>query len=449
VKNEYTSRKLSPHQLLVFGFTGMILLGTALLMLPYSTTQGISVTDALFTSTSAVCVTGLIVKNTLLDFTPFGKGVILLLIQIGGLGYMSMATFLALLIGRKIGLSERILIKESLNIATLEGIIRFMKGMLVFVFLAEGVGALLLTLRFLKAFPLKDAVFQGIFHSVSAFNNAGFSLFQDSLIRFRGDIVVNLIIMSLIVLGGIGFLVVDDLYGWVKKRQKKLMLHTLIVLTSTAFLIIVGASLFYFNERNYFFAHSGLSSLETVITSLFASVTARTAGFNTIDYSVLQPATIFLTIILMLIGASPGSTGGGIKTTTVTVVIMNLWCTIKGRKDTVMFKRRVPEALISRSFVVLALAVIFINIITLVIIDIEHTGFQQTMFEVVSAFGTVGLSTGDGGARSFCATFSDLSKIIIIFTMLAGRLGPLTLFMALLGQKEERIRYPEGRIMIG
>jgi trk system potassium uptake protein TrkH len=449
MKDEYTSRKLSPHQLLVFGFTGMILLGTALLMLPYSTTRGITITDALFTSTSAVCVTGLIVKNTLVDFTAFGKGVILVLIQIGGLGYMSMATFLALLIGRKIGLSERILIKESLNIATLEGIIRFMKGMLFFVFLAEGTGAVILTLRFMKEFPLKEAVFQGVFHSVSAFNNAGFSLFQDSLIRFRGDVTINLTIMSLIVLGGIGFLVVDDLYGWVKKRQKKLMLHTLIVLISTAFLIIVGAFLFYFNERRYFFAASGPSSLETVLTSLFASVTARTAGFNTIDYSVLQPATIFLTIILMLIGASPGGTGGGIKTTTVTVVIMNLWSTIKGRKDTVMFKRRVPEALISRSFVVLALAVIFINIITLVIIDIEHTGFQKTMFEVVSAFGTVGLSTGDGGARSFCATFSDPSKIIIIFTMLAGRLGPLTLFMALLGQKEERIRYPEGRIMIG
>ncbi|NOZ25118.1 MAG: potassium transporter [Nitrospirae bacterium] len=427
----------------------MILLGTALLLLPYATTGGISLTDALFTATSAVCVTGLTVKDTLTDFTTFGKVVILLLIQIGGLGYMSMATLLALLIGRKIGLSERILIKESLNIATFEGIIRFMKGMLVFVFLAEGLGALILSLRFMRDTPLKDAVFKGIFHSVSAFNNAGFSLFQDSLIRFRGDVTVNVTVMSLIVLGGIGFLVVDDIYGRLRKKQKKLMLHTLIVLVSTGLLTAAGAFLFYFNERKYLFARSGPDSLETVLTSLFASVTARTAGFNTIDYSALQPATIFLTIILMLIGASPGSTGGGIKTTTFTVVIMNLWCTIKGRKDTVMFKRRVPEALISRSFVVLAIAVIFINIITLVIIDIEHTGFQKTMFEVVSAFGTVGLSTGDGGSRSFCATFSGPSKIIIIFTMLAGRLGPLTLFMALLGQREERIRYPEGRIMIG
>ncbi len=449
MKNVYSSRRLSPHQILVFGFIATILLGTALLMLPYATTGGISLVDALFTATSAVCVTGLTVRDTLADFTAFGKVVILLLIQVGGLGYMSMATLLALIIGRKIGLSERILIKESLNIATFEGIVRFMKGMLAFVFLAEGAGALILSVRFSSEMPLKEAVFQGVFHSVSAFNNAGFSLFQDSLMRFRGDVTVNITVMSLIVLGGIGFLVVDDLYGWVKKRHKKLMLHTLIVLVSTGLLITAGALLFYFNERRYLFARSGFGGLETVLASVFASVTARTAGFNTIDYSVLQPATIFLTIILMLIGASPGSTGGGIKTTTFTVVIMNLWCTIKGRKDTVMFKRRVPEALISRSFVVLAIAVIFINIITLVIIDIEHTGFQKTMFEVVSAFGTVGLSTGDGGTRSFCATFSVPSKIIVIFTMFAGRLGPLTLFMALLGQKEERIRYPEGRIMVG
>lgn len=449
MKSDRTYRRLSPPQLLVFGFVAVILLGTALLMLPYSTTKGITLVDALFTSTSAVCVTGLIVKDTAVDFTPFGKVVILLLIQVGGLGYMSMATLLALLAGRRIGISERVLLKESLNIATLEGVVRFMKGMLIFVFAAEGAGALILSMRFLKDHPFGDALFKGVFHSISAFNNAGFSLFPDSLTGYRGDITMNLTVMVLIIIGGIGFVVVDDLYGWVRGRHKRLMLHTLIVLSSTAFLIVAGAFLIYFNERKYLFAEPGLGSLEIFFSSLFASVTARTAGFNTIDYSTLQPATIFVTAILMLIGASPGSTGGGIKTTTTTVVIMNLWCTIRGRRDTVMFRRRVPEALISRSFVVLALAVIFINVVTLVIIDIEHTGFQKTMFEVVSAFGTVGLSAGDGGARSFCATFSDLSKAIIILTMLAGRLGPLTLFMALLRQPEERIRYPEGRIMIG
>ncbi len=449
MKNRYRLGKLSPAQLLVFGFIAMILLGTAFLVLPYATTGGISLADALFTATSAVCVTGLTVKNTPADFTIFGKVVILLLVQIGGLGYMSMATFLALLVGRKIGISERMLIKESLNIATLEGIVRFMKGMLVFVFAAESAGAAILSVRFMREYPPMEALFHGLFHSISAFNNAGFSLFPDSLMRYRGDITVNLTVMTLVVIGGAGFVVVDDLYGWMRKRQKRLMLHTLIVLTSTAFLIVAGASLVYFNERKYLFADPDLDRIDVFLASLFASVTARTAGFNTIDYSLLQPATIFLTIILMIIGASPGSTGGGIKTTTFTVVIMNIWCTIRGRKDTVMFKRRVPDELLSRSFVVLALAVIFINIVTMVIIDIEHTGFQRTMFEVVSAFGTVGLSSGDGGARSFSATFSDLSKGIMILTMLAGRLGPLTLFMALLKQREQRIRYPEGRIMIG
>ncbi len=445
--NNYTSGKLSSAQLLVSGFLGMIALGTALLMLPFATTGGISLIDALFTSTSAVCVTGLIVKNTPTDFTLFGQIVILILIQIGGLGYMSMATWIALIAGRKIGISERVLIKESLTISSLEGVVRFMKGMLTFVLTAELLGIVILTLRFMKEFPFDRAFLNGVFHAVSAFNNAGFSLFPDSLIRYRDDLVVNLTVMALIISGGIGFVVVNDIWERIRRKQKRLMLHSMIVLASTAILIVVGAFLIYFSERKYMFTENSMET--TILSSLFASVTARTAGFNTIDYSSLQPATLFVTIILMLIGASPGSTAGGIKNTTFTVIIMHIWCTIRGRKDTVIFKRRVPESLISRSFVVLALAVIFINVITLIIIDIEHTGFQNTMFEVVSAFGTVGLSTGDGGARSFCATFSDISKFIIIVTMLAGRLGPLTLFMALLRQKEERIRYPEGRIMIG
>ncbi|RMG74914.1 MAG: hypothetical protein D6710_00900, partial [Nitrospirae bacterium] len=356
---EFSTGRLSPAQLLVSGFVGVIGLGTGLLMLPYSTTKGISLIDALFTSTSAVCVTGLIVKNTPQDFTLFGKLVILGLIQIGGLGYMSMSTMLALIAGRKIGLFERMMIKESLNITTLEGIVRFIKRMLFFVFTAELLGTLILWYVFSSRHPLSDSLFLGVFHSISAFNNAGFSLFSDSLMHYREDIILNLTIMLLIIAGGIGFVVVDDLVEWFKNRRRHLMQHTQVVLTATLLLILFGALVIYLNEREFLFKNMSLKG--TVLSSLFASVTPRTAGFNTIDYARLQPQTLFFTIILMIIGASPGSTGGGIKTTTFTVVIMHIWSTIRGRRDTVIFKKRVPDMLVSRSLVILSLAVLYVT----------------------------------------------------------------------------------------
>ncbi len=442
----YSSGRLSSPQILLSGFLGVIALGTALLMLPYSTRDGITLIDALFTSTSAVCVTGLIVKSTPVDFTLFGQVVIMLLIQIGGLGYMSMATLLALLSGRRIGLFERMMLKESLNITSFEGIVRFMKRMLFFVFSVEAAGAIVLVFVFLENNSPQKSIILGVFHSISAFNNAGFSLFPDSFIRYRGDMVLNTTVMLLIVLGGAGFIVVDDLYDYLRYR-KKLMQHTKIVLVVTLILITGGALVIFFNERYFLF--SGLPLKEKVLASLFASVTSRTAGFNTVDYSMLQPQTLFFTIILMIIGASPGSTGGGIKTTTFAVVVMHIWATIKGRRDTVIFKRRVPDFLISRALVIMSLAVLYITVVTFVVEDIEHTGFLKTMFEVVSAFGTVGLSVGNGDALSLVAGFSLPSKVIFVITMLVGRLGPLTLFMALLRQREEKIRYPEGRLMIG
>ncbi len=444
-----TFSRISPQQVLVGVFFIAILIGTGLLMLPYATTEGISFVDALFTSTSSVCVTGLIVKSTAADFTVFGKTVILILIQIGGLGYMSMATFITLAAGKKIGITERILLKESLNIASFEGVVRFMKGMLIFVFIAEAAGTGLLYVKFLPEFGSSEALPQALFHAISAFNNAGFSLFEDSFMRYRGDAFMNLAVMTLIILGGIGFTVIDDLYGWFTEKERRLMLHTRLVLISTVVLIGAGVLLIYISERKYLFSQSHFRFPDGMMSSLFSSVTARTAGFHTVDYSLLQPATLFLTIILMVIGASPGSTGGGIKTTTFSVVIMHIWSTVRGRASTVAFKRMIPYDLVAKSLVILSLAVIYIATVTFIIVEIEHTQFIRTLFEVVSAFGTVGLSTGDGGARSFCALFSDVSKMIIIFTMFAGRLGPLTLFMALVEREERRVKYPEGRVMIG
>ncbi len=449
----YTNAEMEPKsgvstsQILLSGFLGIIALGTVLLLLPYSTTNGISFIDALFTATSAVCVTGLIVKNTGTDFTLFGQFVILILIQIGGLGYMSLSTMMALIAGRKIGLFERFMIKESMNIDTFAGVVRFMKRVLVFVFLTETVGALILAGFFMKDMSPEQAILYGIFHSVSAFNNAGFSLFPDSFIRYRAAIIPNITLMSLIVLGGLGFVVVDDIYERLLHRRKKLIMHTKLVLTSTVLLLILGTVVIFLTERHHLF--STLTTKESILASLFGSVTARTAGFNTVDYSLLQSHTLFFTIILMLIGASPGSTGGGIKTTTFSVVILNIWATLKGKEQTVAFKRAVSPLLVSRALVILALAVFYVTTITFVIIDIERSQFLPTLFEVVSAFGTVGLSVGNGGTLSYSANFSYFSKFIIIVTMLTGRLGPLTLFTALVKQKVETIKYPEGRLMIG
>ncbi|UCD36136.1 MAG: Trk family potassium uptake protein [Nitrospiraceae bacterium] len=446
---QFSSSQVSAPKILAAGFITVILIGAGLLMIPAATHSGISPVDALFTSTSAVCVTGLIVKNTPVDFTQFGKTVILVLIQIGGLGYMSMATFIALLAGKKIGISERILLKESLNIASYQGIVRFIKGMLFFVLTAESAGAIFLYLRFHYGYHLEVPFYQAIFHSVSAFNNAGFSLFEGRLISFSSDSTVNLVIMSLIFLGGIGFTVVYDLCGRFTGKERSLMLHTRLVLMTSGLLIIVGAVLFYLGERHYLLSRSPLTGGETALVTLFSSVTARTAGFNTVDYSLLQHSTLFLTMVLMFIGASPGSTGGGIKTSTFSVVVLHVWSVIRGKSDTVAFNRTIPVDLVSKALAVMSLSVMFVSAMTFAVVHIEHSQFLKTLFEVVSAFATVGLSTGDGGVLSYCATFSDLSKSIIILTMFAGRLGPLTLFMSLIEQEQQRVRYAEGRVMIG
>lgn len=444
-----TITRSSPARVLIIGFIVMISVGTFAFMLPGATEGGMSFTDALFTATSSVCVTGLIVKDTSVDFTLAGKLVILFLIQAGGLGYMSLATLVALLFGRKIGITERLIIKETLNIHTLEGIVAFIKRLLIFVAALEATGAVVLALLFSADYPASKAAFLGLFHSVSAFNNAGFSLFGASLNAYRGDLTVNITVMGLIIVGGTGFLAWADLYDSLLRERRKPMLHTQAVLFFTAILIISGTLGVLVSEWGHYFRILGLSKGNAFLCSLFSSVTARTAGFTTLPYSLLQPSTLFLTIMLMVVGASPGGTGGGIKTTTFAVVLSSLWCGFRGKKDTVLLSRRVPENIVSRSFDIMALAVIYISLATLAISFLEKIQYGRALFETVSAFATVGLSTGDGGTRSLSALFSDQSKIIVVLTMIVGRLGPLTLFSALLQGKEEEFRYPEGRIIIG
>lgn len=441
--------KLSPPQILVLGFLSVIFAGAIILALPFSSTKGCSFIDALFTSTSAVCVTGLIVKDIPNDFTLFGHVVIMVLIQIGGLGYMTSATIISLIIGKKIGITERLTIKEGLNVESVEGIVSFAKGVLKFTFIFELAGFCILTLRFLMDYPLKDAFLYGLFHSVSAFNNAGFSLFSDNLMRYRSDIIINLTITTLIIVGGIGFIVVRDIYKFRKQEVPRLSQHTKIVLATTVFLIIGGAVAIYLLEATNSKTFMTMPLKEKILVSYFSSVTPRTAGFNTVDYSLLRMETLFLTIILMFIGASPGGTGGGVKTSTFAVIIANLFATIRGLSSTVLFKRRVPADTVSKSFLLITLAAIFCTLSTHFIITSQNTQYLSAMFEVTSAFGTVGLSVGDGGVRSLSALFTPAGKLMIILTMFVGRLGPLTLAVAVARKVQEHYRYPEGRVIIG
>lgn len=439
----------NPARLVILGFVMFIIIGTALLLLPFSHTGDISPVDAFFTATSAVCVTGLIVLDTPVDFTGFGQVVILLLIQIGGFGYMTSATIIALLVGKRIGLSERLAMKEELNIVSLEGVVRFAKTVLMATVIFEAVGAVLLTLRFAADLPFGQAAWYGLFHSVSAFNNAGFSLFSDNMIGYRNDPIVSLAITALVVIGGIGFVVIREMGVFTKRHRFRPSLHAKVVLWGTFSLIILGAAVVFAVESFNPATLEGASAGDKALTSLFASATPRTAGFNNLDYSQLAQPTMIMTLIFMFIGGAPGSTAGGIKITTFIIFVAGLVAILKGRRDTVLFHRRLPLEIVSKSVLILTLMALLIAGSFMVLLATETAADFAVLFETTSAAGTVGLSTGDGGARSLSALFTPAGKLIICFVMFAGRLGPLTLTYALVRRKKELYRYPEGKVIIG
>jgi len=442
----------TPAQILAAGFLALIMFGTLLLALPFSATDGVSVgiVDALFTSVSSVCVTGLIVRDTPKDFSLFGQMVIMILVQIGGLGYMTSATIISLLLGKRIGLRERLVMKEGLNVFSLEGLVRFTKRVLLATIIIEGFGAICLAFRFSKDFSIAEAVYLGVFHSITSFNNAGFSLFSDNMMRYRGDLSINIILMVLIFLGGIGFIIFSDLYKFLKKEIMVLSLHTKLTLITSGILILLGAVLLLLFEGHNPNTLQGLPIKEKVLAALFHSVSARTAGFNTVDIGKMATDSLFMLIILMVIGASPGSTGGGIKTTTFAIMIVALWSTVKGRQDATVFGRRLPVDLIAKAFLLTTMVTIIIIVATIVLLLSEDKSLISTLFEVASAFGTVGLSTGNGGVLSLSALFSDLGKIVIAITMYVGRLGPLLLSIAVAkGAYVQRYRYPEEKVLIG
>lgn len=437
---------LSPPRILVSGFALIILLGSVLLMLPVSNTSGTSLSfvDALFTATSATCVTGLVVVDTGTHFTVFGQAVIALLIQVGGLGFMTMATLLALVFKRRISLKERLLLQEAMNQNSMQGIVALLRKVLVYSLAIEAIGAALFTIRWSFDMPLNRAAYFGVWHAVSMFNNAGFDLFGNfrSLTGYVNDPVVNFTAMFLIVTGGIGFVVLADLAGY--RKKKKLSLHTKVVLTMTATLIVTGALVIFCFEFTNPKTLGNLPWSGKIWASFFQSVTPRTAGANTLDIGGLRQATQFFIVLLMFIGASPGSTGGGIKTTTFMILIGGVMAMVRGREDVVIYRYRLVQERILKALTITMLALFLVIAVTMILTTTEKHHFLMILFETTSAFGTVGLSMG------LTPELTVIGKILISFTMFAGRLGPITLAYALSKkQNKELYRHPEGNMIIG
>ncbi|MCE5286866.1 MAG: TrkH family potassium uptake protein [Pelosinus sp.] len=442
---DMTRWKLTPYQILVLGFAGLILCGTFLLMLPAASAsgKGLNFVDALFTATSAVCVTGLIVVDTGTYFSYFGQMVVIGLIQAGGLGIMTMATLMALIMRRKIQLRERLILQEALNSLNLSGVVRLTQYVIKATLVIEFIGGTILAVKWYPEYGLKGIYF-GYWHAVSSFCNAGFDLFGNfsSLTSYVDDFTVNFTVAGLIILGGLGFTVFYDV--WHQRKFNKFTMHTKVVLTATAALIAVGTIIIFLLEMNNPDTLGNLSWQGKFLGSYFQSVTPRTAGYNTIDIGKMNEATIFFMVILMFIGASPASTGGGIKTTTFSVIVAAIWAMISGKNEAVVFSRTISKEVILKAFSVASIAANLVIFVTMMLSIHENIPFLKLLFEVTSAFGTVGLTTG------ITPTLTVPSKLWLIITMFAGRVGPVTLALALaMRERKGRIQHPEGKILIG
>ena len=442
--------RLTPQQLLIISFACAIVLGTIALSLPVAMEgpDRLPLIDSLFTATSATCVTGLTVRDTAGCFSPFGEMVILLLVQAGGLGIMTFSMLFAVMLGRKIGLTQSDLIQSTLDG---RGVIGFKKLLLYIIAIAaaiESAGALLLFFRFRAVMgrPFWETVWNAIFHAISAFCNAGFSTFSNSLMSFGADPYINLTMMGLVFLGGIGFVVIMDVLGLFYKKGplKTLSLQSKLALLISLILVLAGAAMLWFFEKDHLMR--AMTWPERIWGSLFQSVATRTAGFNTLPIREFTTPSLMAMIFLMFIGASPGSTGGGIKTCTFAVIGLAVYSMFMKRRRVKAFNRSIPQRVIRESLVIFFLALCWIFAATMVLAYIEGKNgtFTKSLFEIVSAFGTVGLSTGITGE------LSPASKMVVIITMFMGRVGPLTMALAV-AFKERRDEYtlPEENVMVG
>lgn len=447
ILNKKKQFKLSSSRIILLGFAIVILLGAILLAMPISSSSETSIgfLNALFTSTSAVCVTGLVVLDTGSDFSLFGQMVIMILIQVGGLGFMTFGVLIAVMLGKRIGLKERLIIQQSTNSITSQGVVRLSLGIFLIAFIVETLGAALLAIRWAEELGIKRAIYYAVFHSISSFNNAGFGLWPDSLSRYIGDPIVNIVITSQFIIGGIGFMVIMDVFR--KRKWINLSLHSKIVLISSGVLALSGFLFFFFIELFNAETFGPLTWSERLWAGYFQGVVTRTAGFNTIDIASMMTASQFFMIFLMFIGASSGSTGGGIKTTTISVLLLAVFSIVKGREEIHVLKRRIPLEIILRSLAVIIISLGIVLMATFLLTITEQSlqkDFMEVLFEVTSAFGTVGLSMG------LTAELSPLGKIIIIITMFIGRLGPLTLAFALSRRSNKlNYRYAEEKVLIG
>ena len=434
--------------MIVIGFCLVILSGTILLMLPISTREGVvtSPIDALFTTVSASCVTGLIIADTYQYWSIFGQIVIISLIQIGGLGFMTIGVFFAVVLRKKIGLWVRGTLQESVNIMQTGGIVRLAKKIIIGTAVFEGTGALILSIHFSRTMDWGQAVYYGIFHSVSAFCNAGFDLMGKdgeyiSLTGYSGDWTVNLVIMLLIIIGGIGFFIWNDL-SENKLHFRRWKLHTKITILMTLALVFGGAAVLFALEYNNTLAGRPLD--EQILCSLFGSVTARTAGFNTLDTAALTDSSKLFTALLMFIGGSPGSTAGGIKTTTFVVLAASVYSGLFDKRECSMFGRRLSRDVVRKASTVLCTNLMLCVTAVLIIVTATSLDVTDVIFEVASAMGTVGMSAG------ITRDLDAVSKISLIFLMFCGRVGSMTFALSLKGHKvEPPVRLPEEEVMIG
>ena len=420
---------LSPYRKLIFGFLIAIFIGVILLKMPFSLreNQNISVLDSLFTIVSAICVTGLSVVDVSQVFTSTGQLIILFFIQLGGLGVMTVSIIVFLLVGKKMSFETRELLKEERNSNSNGGITNFIKQLLLTVFIIEISGASILTYGFSKYYSLKRSIFYGLFHSVSAFCNAGFSLFTNNLEIFKYDKFVT--INSFVIIK--------------RKKSKNLSITSKFSLLITFFLLTFGTILFLIFEYNNPSTLGNMGFLDKFINSFFQSVTLRTAGFNTVPLGNIKPATVFISYIFMFIGASPGSTGGGIKTTTFGILILYAFGVLKRKEYVEVFKRRIDWELINKALAIVVISIFYIVVVTTIILSIESFTTDKVIYEVLSAFSTTGLSMG------ITAGLGIISKLILVVTMFIGRLGPMTVALAFTSNKTSSIKYPKEDILIG
>lgn len=440
--------KRNPYMVFFLGFTTIILIGAILLTLPVASQNGRSVgfVNALFTATSAVCVTGLVVVNTASHWTVFGKTIIVMLIQVGGLGVMTMTALISFFIGKRMSLKTRVFIMEERNVDELQGVVRLTKNILIFTFAIELIGAILFSFVFIRDYGIQKGIGYSVFHAVSSFCNAGFDLIGNSMINYVDNPIITFAVCGLIIIGGIGYYVFWDVYE--TKKFHMLQLHSKLVIVITATLLIGGTIMMFALEHNNPETMGNLSLSGKIQAAIFQAVNPRTAGFNSIPTEKIRMSTAVFTIFLMFIGGSPASTAGGIKTTTFGVLIVSFYNLVKGKRDFEVFERRITPDTTIRAAAILMISLLLVMVVSFVLaITEEATGydFLDMLFETVSAFATVGLSKG------LTPYLSDAGKLILSLVMLIGRVGPMTVAYAFLKQNKNigNYTYPEGKVIIG